>query len=100
MRRSAPPPSDGVDGEADLVFGLPDDLDDDAGRRRWPVTSITSVGECLRDEREGLPRQAQDEGCAVPVLNVGRLGFQDEPAPVRVDHRLPLAALDLLARVV
>ena len=37
---------------------------------------------------------------AVPVLNVGWLGFEDEAAPVCVHHDLPLAPLHLLARVI
>jgi site-specific DNA recombinase len=89
-----------VDRKPDLIGRLLDDLDGDAGRVGRPVSGKAHVGERLRDERERAARQAQDEWCAVPVLNVGGLGLQNEGAPIRVHHRLPLAPLHLLARTI
>ena len=48
---------------------------------------------------EGAPGQAQDDGRAVPVLDVGGLRLQNQATIVRVDHHLTLAALDLLAGI-
>ena len=65
-----------------------------------PLSGKAHVRERLRDEREGAARQAQHERRSIPILNVGGLGLQDESAPVRVHHDLPLAPFHLLARVI
>ena len=40
-----------MDGKADLVWRLADDLDGDAGCGRGPVAGVASIGERLGDER-------------------------------------------------
>jgi hypothetical protein len=46
------------------------------------------------------PGQAQHRNRSVAILDISGLGFEDQAAPVRVDHDLALAALHLLARIV
>jgi hypothetical protein len=93
-------PPAGMNGKADLIGWLANDLNGDAGRRRGPVPSIAHVGERLCDEREGAARHPENDRCAIPVLNVGGLGLQDETTPIRIHHHLALAPLHLLGRVV
>src|SRR5829696_101644 len=89
-----------MDRKADLVGRLPDDLDGNAGGARGPLSGIARIREGFGDEWERAPRQPQDQRRAVLVLDVGRLGLQDQAAPVGIDHDLPLAPLHLLAGVV
>ena len=42
---------------------------------------IAAVSKRCGDERERTPRQAQDHTGAIPVLNVSRLGLQDQTRP-------------------
>src|SRR5215213_289831 len=84
----------------DLIGRLSDNLDADRGGGRWPVSSTAHVRERLCDERKRAPRQTQDDGGSISVLNVGGLGLQDEGASIRVHHHLPLAPLHLLGRVI
>jgi hypothetical protein len=84
-----------MDGKPDLIGWLPDDLDRDRARSRWPVPGKAHICECCRDEQEGAARQAQHERRCGSILNVGWLGQQDQSPPVRVHHHLPLATLHL-----
>src|SRR5215204_1154198 len=93
-------PSARMDRKADLVGRLPDDLDGNAGGARGPLSGIARIREGFGDERERASRQPQDPRRAIPVLDVGWLGLQDEATPGGVDHDLPLAPLHLLAGVV
>src|SRR5215210_2042922 len=86
--------------KANLVWRLSDDLDADRGRLGGSLAGIAAVGKCCGDERERAPRQAQDHTGTIPVLNVRRLGLQDQTASVSIDHHLALAAFDLLARII
>jgi hypothetical protein len=69
------------------------------GGELWPL--IVGVGENALDEREHAPGAAiENQRRAIAILHVGRMdhGIQEEPQ--RVDKNVPLAALDLLARIV
>jgi hypothetical protein len=71
-------PSARMDRKADLVGRLPDDLDGNAGGARGPLSGVALIREGFGGEREGALRQPQDPRRAVSVLDVGRLGLQDE----------------------
>ncbi len=69
------------------------------GGELWPL--IVGVGENALDEREHAPGAAiENQRRAIAILHVGRMdhGIQEEPQ--RVDKNVPLAALDLLARII
>ena len=93
-----PPPR--LHGEADLTLGLADDLGRDAGRLRDPLTGIGAVGEDLFDEGEALARGLQGWHCTVPVLDARGVAAQHQRPSCGVDHDVPLAAFDLLARII
>jgi hypothetical protein len=84
-----------VDGKADLVRRLAHDLDGDERRRGRFVAGIASIRKGSGHEGKCAPRQAKHRNRSVPILNVSGLGFEDQAAPVRVDHDLALAALHL-----
>jgi hypothetical protein len=88
-----------VDREADLAVRLADDLGGDDGSGCRSVASMAGIGEGLDDQRKGVARPTQRGWDAITILDIGRLRLEDEATPVRVDHRLPLAALDLLSCV-
>jgi hypothetical protein len=52
------------------------------------------------NEREQSPRQAQKVESTVTVVNIGRMNDHAQQEAQRVDQDVPLATLDLLARVV
>ena len=78
-----PDPAPGMNGEADLIGRLPDDLDVDQRGSARPISGKAGIGEGLRHERKGAPRQAQDRQCAVAILDAGGLGIENEGAPIR-----------------
>jgi site-specific DNA recombinase len=88
-----PPPR--VDGKADLVGRLAHDLDGDDRRRGRFVAGVASIRKRFGHEGERAPGQAQHRNRSVAILDVSGLGFEDQAAPVRVDHDLALAALHL-----
>src|SRR3954463_14958793 len=93
-------PAPGLDGEADLVGVLANDLDGDGGGAGNPLPGVAAVGEDLRDEGKGVARGRQHGPAAVAVLDVGRVRFQHQGTTVGVDEGVALSALDLLAGVV
>ncbi len=100
-RRSSVLMPSGADGRrADLVLGLPDDLDGDAGRLGDALGGVGGIGEGAQDEGEAPPRRPQQRDGAVAVLHRGRVALQDQRAAVGVHHGVALAPPHLLARVV
>lgn len=69
-----------------------------SGELRSP---IVGVGKDALDERELSARAAiQNQWRTVPVLEIGRMDDDIQEEAQRVDKNVPLAALDLLARVI
>ena len=69
------------------------------GRRHlWPL--IAAVGEDALDEREPAAGPAQQLDRAVAILHVGRMDHDVQEQTERIDEDVPLAARDLLARVI
>src|SRR5215204_3294741 len=93
-------PAPGLDGEADLVGVLANDLDGDGGGAGNPLPGVAAVGKDLRDEGKGVARGRQHGPAAVAVLDVGRVRLQHQGTTVGVDEGVALSALDLLAGVV
>src|SRR3954463_2668290 len=89
-----------VHGKADLVRRLAHDLDGDDRRRGRLVAGVASIRKRFGHEGERAPGQAQHRNRSVAILDISGLGFEDQAAPVRVDHDLALAALHLLACIV
>ena len=89
-----------MDGEADLIAGLVDDLDGDAGRLLDPLACVGAVREGEIDEGEASARGLQQRHGAVAVLHRGRADLDDKQPPVRVHHGVTLAPLHLLACVI
>ena len=64
-------------------------------------SAITGIGEDPFDEREQAARASvEDQPSAVTILQVGRMDDDVQQEAERVDEDMPLAALDLLARVI
>jgi hypothetical protein len=62
---------------------------------------VSAVGEDAFDEREEAPRAAiEHEPCTIAILNVGGVDHDVQEETKRIDENVPLAALDLLARIV
>lgn len=87
-----------------MGIGTLDDFDfpracpgDGAGHLR---SLISGVGEDALDEGEGTPRPAQNGQRTVPILNVGGMDDDAQKEAKRIDEDVPLAAGDLLARVI
>lgn len=89
-----------MNGKADLIFRLADDLDVDQRRILWSVARVSHVGKRFGHEREGLPRQSQNRDGTIAILNVSRLRIKHESTSVHIDHRLSLAAFDLFTRII
>lgn len=53
----------------------------------------------MLDEGEGAAGAAQDALCAVAVLDIGGVDLDGEEPPVGVGQDVPLAPVDLLARI-
>jgi hypothetical protein len=90
--------------EAGHTVGALDDLQLPAaegahGRRRGGPL-VAAIGEDPLDEREQAARLPEDGQAAVAVLDIGRMDGGAQEQPERVDQDVPLAPLDLLARVV
>jgi hypothetical protein len=86
--------------EANLTGALAHDLDRDQGGLGDLLARITAVGEDPMDEREDAARSLQKRSAAVAIPDPGRMGLDDEAAPVGVNQRVALAPVDLLARIV
>lgn len=62
---------------------------------------VASIGEDARDEREETARAPiEDKPRAVAVLHIGGVDDDVQEETERVDEDVPLAARDLLARIV
>ena len=62
---------------------------------------VAGIGEDALDEGEAAARAPiEDESRAVAILHIGRMDDDVQQEAERVDEDVPLAALDLLARVV
>jgi hypothetical protein len=62
---------------------------------------VAAIGEDALDEREEPPRaRVEDEHRAVAILDIGGMHNDVEHQAERVDKNVPLAARDLLARIV
>ena len=74
----------------------------DAGRRQSRARSlITSIGKDLENERpQGARSLVKHQGRAVAVLNVGGMNCDAQQQAERIDEDMPLAARDLLARII
>jgi hypothetical protein len=63
-------------------------------------TGIATVSKDALDEWEQSSRPAQQLKCSITVLNIGGMNDDVQQETKRVDQDVPLATLDLLARVV
>ncbi len=68
--------------EADLIGDLLDDLDGDAGGVLDPLGGLGAVGEGEFDEGEGLSRRLEQWDGTVAILDVGRVGLDDQGAAI------------------
>ena len=93
-------PAARMDGETDLIGGLADDLDGDAGRVCPALGGIGRVGEGALDEREAAARGLEQRDSTIAVLDRSRVDLEHQRPAVGVGHRVPLAAQHLLASVV
>jgi len=74
------------------------DLVDGGGQRR---SLVAGVGEDAIDEGEEAARAPiEDEPRAIAILHIGRMDDDAQQEAERVDEDVPLAARDLLARIV
>jgi hypothetical protein len=65
----------------------------------WPL--IAGVSKNAFDEREQSSRAAvENQGCPVAILDIGGMHGNAQQQAERVDEEMPLAASDLLARIV
>ena len=88
-----------------MEFGALDDLDDPIARpcrRKGGAGSLISgIGEDFQDERPERARPFIEHKLdAVAILNVRRMNRNAQQEAERVDQDMPLAAGDLLARVI
>ena len=73
-------------------------LGDGGGHRR---SLVAGIGEDALDEGEEAARAPiEDEPRAVAILHVGRMDDDVQQQAERVDEDMPLAARDLLARII
>ena len=73
-------------------------LGDGCSERR---SLVGGIGEDALDEGEAAARAPiEDEACAIAVLHIARMDDDVQQEAERVDEDVPLAARDLLARIV
>lgn len=68
-----------------------------------PVDELTCISAISPDPAqagEATFQERQDQAGAIPVLDVRRMDDDSQDQPERVDDNVPLAAVDLLARVI
>jgi len=71
------------------------------GRHGGARALIAGIGEDALDERKQCPRaRIKDECSAVAILNVCGMNRDAQQEPKRIDENVPLAAGNLLARVI
>ena len=88
-----------------MQFVAFDDLDRPGSglrqRRRQLRSLIVGIGEDAFDEGKAAARAAvEDQRSAITILQVGRVDDDVQQEAERVDENVPLAARDLLARVI
>lgn len=87
-----------------MRIGSLDDLESPGSRARDGLlhlrSLITRIGEDCLDEREALPRLAQDVARAVAVLDAVGVNDHAQQKAERVDEDVTLASNDLLPRVI
>jgi hypothetical protein len=72
---------------------------DEGGSQLWSL--VVGIGKDDLDEgKQAAGSTVEDQRRAVAVLHVGRMHNDVQQEPERVDENVPLAALDLLARVI
>ena len=64
------------------------------------VTRIGAVSEDVAQPRIERPDRAEERNCAVPILDVSRMHLQTNEMSRRIGNDVPLAPLDLLARII
>ena len=88
-----------------MQFVALDDLDDPAPARSDGMSQlrplIVGIGEDPFDEGEEAARAPiEDQPSAIAILHIGRVDDDVQQEAERVDENMPLATLDLLARVI
>jgi hypothetical protein len=86
--------------EADLLRGLTNDFDDDAGCGGDTLCVVRRIGEDPLDEGEAGSRCLEERPGAIAVLNGGGMGVEHERTSIGIDKCMALAAFDLLTSVV
>lgn len=85
-----------MNGKAELILRLADDLDIDKHRILRPdhpnIPSLRTTSTKGKDLR--------DEDRSASILNVGRPRIEDESSTINVPHCLPFATLDLFACII
>jgi len=61
---------------------------------------IGAVGEEFLDEGKDGSRRLQHRSGGIAVLHIGRVGFEQQAAPIGIDKGMAFAALDLLAGII
>src|SRR5207253_9448446 len=89
-------PTAWVNRKADLIGVLAHDLDRDAGGGGDARGVISTVGEGGPDERPEAAGSLQERAGPIAVLNVGRMGKDQQHPPVCVHQRKALAGLHIL----
>ena len=90
------------DDEAREGRAAADDLEDDVGLGVGPfdeAPGIAAIGEYVFDEGEAAAGAAEDAFRTVAVLDVGTVNLNVEEAPVGIRQYVPLAPVDLFARI-
>ena len=93
-------PASGMHGKADLADLLAHDLDDDAGGVRHALGGVGTIGEHPLDEWQQPARRPQQRDGTVAILNRSWMDLEHDPSTVGIDHRVTLAAVDLLAGII
>ena len=89
-----------MDLEAYLSRDFSDDLDSNAGRVSHAFGGVGSVSEGKFYEGKAAARGLEQGHGAIAILHGCRMDLQRQCPAIRIDHRVPLAAFDLLARIV
>lgn len=103
-QRSFDDPSAGQDLEALGNIGSLDDLDgpfaDAAQRLAQLVAGIATIGEEMAQPGEAVDDFGEQQRCPITVLDIGRVDYGMDQIALGVGQDMPLAALDLLARII
>ena len=83
-------------GEADLIGVLPDDLDGNGGGGGDALGRIGAVRKGGLDEGPEAAGDLQERAGPVAVLNVGRMGEEQQRPPIGIHQRVALAAFTFL----